>query len=143
MPRRILFATWNLFRNLLGLQGDLFGKAGNGAFVAYQAVAFDNYLEDQRVIVAIGYGGDDAEAVAAGFAFHPELLAGAAPEGDEAGGQGFGVAGFVEKSEHEDFSGSGILDDAGDEAVHFFKVDLRCFCSHWDSLLGLMAEILA
>ena len=66
-------------------QCDGLREAAYGAFVADEAVAFDLDAEEQSVVVAVGGGGDDAEAVAAGLAFHPEFVAGAAPEGDEAG----------------------------------------------------------
>jgi hypothetical protein len=103
----------------------LFGKAGDGAFVADKAVAFDHYSEDDCVVVAVGGCGDDAEAVAAGFTLHPELLAGAAPEGNEAGFEALGVADRVEEAKHEDFAGGCVLDDAWDQAVHFGEIDLR------------------
>ncbi len=83
MPRRILFATLDLLR-FWSLDGNLFGETGDRALVTDQAIAFDDDLEYQRVVVAIGSRGDDAQAVATGLAFHPELLAGTAPEGDEA-----------------------------------------------------------
>src|SRR5271165_1943483 len=95
MPRRSLLATGHplQFRRWRGRRdGDGLGEAGDGAFVTDEAVACDDDSEDQRVVVAVGGGGDDTQAVAAGFALHPELLAGAAPEGDEAGFQGFGAA---------------------------------------------------
>ena len=41
---------------------------------------------------------------------------------------------LVEEAEHEDFSGPGVLDNAGNEAVHFCKVNLceinLCFGHH-------------
>ena len=139
MPRRILLedgpetglGTLNLF---LRLDLDGLGEAGDGSFVADQTIAFDDNLEDNGVIVAVGGGGNDAEAVAAGFAFHPELLAGAAPEGNEAGFEGFGVADGVEEAEHKDFACTRILDDAWNEAVHLFKINLWQFGRHWGSL---------
>jgi len=121
----------NLF---LRLDLDGLGEAGDGSFVADQTIAFDDNLEDNGVIVAVGGGGNDAEAVAAGFAFHPELLAGAAPEGNEAGFEGFGVADGVEEAEHKDFACTRILDDAWNEAVHLFKINLWQFGRHWGSL---------
>src|SRR5271168_1125507 len=121
IPRRILLATLHL---CCRLDGDLLGEAGDGAFVADEAVAFYDYLEYQSIVVAVGCSGDDAQAVAAGFAFHPELLAGAAPEGDEAGFKAFGVAGCVEEAQHQHLAGSVVLYDAWDQAVHFGKVNL-------------------
>ena len=88
-----------------------------------QPIALDGNPEEQRVVVAVGRGGDDAQAVAAGFALHPQLLAGAAPEGDEAGLQGFGVADWVEKAQHQHLAGARILHDAGNEAVHLVEID--------------------
>jgi len=132
IPRRSLFAIGHL-DGCLRLDSDGLGETGDGAFMTDQAVAFDNNFENDCVIVAIGGGGDDAQAVAAGFAFHPELLAGAAPEGDEAGFEGFGVAGFIEEAEHEDFACGVVLYDAGDEAVHFFEIYLGLFGGHLDS----------
>jgi len=94
--------------------------------VAHQAVALDLYAEEQRIVVAISASGDDAKAVAAGLALHPELLAGAAPEGDEAGVEGFLVADFIEEAEHQHLSGFSVLHDAWDEAVHLGEVDYGC-----------------
>src|SRR5437763_13966327 len=79
IPRRSL-GIGVLFREFDGP-----GEARYRAFVTDQAVTFHFDFEEQRVIVAIGRGGDDAQAIAAGLPLHPELLARAAPEGDEAG----------------------------------------------------------
>src|SRR5580698_9549681 len=98
IPRRILFATLHLD---CGLDWDLFGEAGDSAFVADEAVAFDDDAEDQRIVVAVGCGRDNAQAVAAGFALHPELLAGAAPKGDKARLKCFGITGWIEKAQHQ------------------------------------------
>src|SRR5579863_8621326 len=126
MPSLSLLATGFLF--LIGLlsgfaEGERFGEAAYCAFVADETVAFYLDSEEQRVVVTVSGGGDDAEAIAAGFALHPELLAGAAPESDEAGFKGFGITDGVEKTHHQHFAGARILHDAGDEAVHFVKVD--------------------
>ena len=107
------------------------GEATDRAFVADQAVALDHDAKQQRVVVAVGGGGDDAQAVAAGFALHPQLLAGAAPEGDEAGFQGFGVADGVEKAQHQHLAGARILHDAGDQAVHLVEVDCCMSIAHF------------
>ena len=128
-----------LFAFRVGLAAGL-GEATDRALVADQSVALDHDAEQQRVVVAVGCGGDDAQAVAAGFALHPQLLAGAAPEGDKAGLKGFGVADGVEKAQHQHFAGACILHDAGDEAVHLVKVDC-CRVAHsfpysWLDLLG-------
>src|SRR5271165_209252 len=120
MPSLSLFATEFLF--LIGFrlagrgQGKRFSEATDGALVADQSVALNLDAEEQRIVVTVGGGRDDAQAVAAGFAFHPELLAGAAPESDKAGLQGFGIAGGVEKTQHQYFARACILHDAGREA---------------------------
>ena len=136
MPSLILFATLSLFQ-CCDLNWDLLGEARDGAFVADEAVAFDNDFEDDGVVVAVGGGGNYTKAIAAGFAFHPKLLAGTAPEGDESGFEGFGVADGVEEAEHEDLAGSGVLNYAGDEAVHFGEIDLGQFGRHLVSLISV------
>src|SRR5579871_293149 len=120
MPSRSLFAMSGL-RGLVEL--DRAGETTHGSLVAHQAVAFHFHAKQQRVVIAIGGGGDDAQAVAAGFALHPELLAGAAPEGDEACFESAGVAGGIEKAQHQHLAGAGILDDAGGESIHLVEVD--------------------
>ncbi len=105
-------------------------EATDRALVAHQAVAFHLDAKQQRVVVAVGGGRDDAQAVAAGFALHPQLLAGAAPEGDEAGLQRFGVADGVQKAQHQHFAGARILHDAGHQAIHFFEVDCCSRVAH-------------
>jgi len=97
------------------------GEATDGAFVADEAVSLDLDAKQDRVVVAVSGCGDDAQAVAAGFAFHPELLAGAAPEGDEACLQRLGVADGIEKAEHQHFAGARILHDAGARPSIFSK----------------------
>src|SRR5580698_8447581 len=97
MPRRSLSATGGL-RFFAG-RGRCDGprEATHGAFVTDEAVAFHLNAEEKRVIVAVGRGRDNTQSVAAGFALHPQLLAGAAPEGDEAGFEGFCVARGIEE----------------------------------------------
>ena len=111
--------------------------------MADQAVTLDDDAEDNCVVVAVGCGGDDAEAVSAGFALHPELFTGAGPEGDEAGFEGFGVAEGVEEAEHQHFAGGGVLDDAGDQAVHFVEIDCGQFGVHDVLILGVEAGVSA
>src|SRR5579863_3086150 len=84
MPRRSLLAIGGLQALALGLQVDGTSKTTDRSFVANQAVAFHFDPEQDGVVVAIGGGGDDAQPIAAGLAFHPQLLARAAPEGHEA-----------------------------------------------------------
>src|SRR5579864_5135690 len=59
------------------------GKTAHGSFVAHQPIAFHFHAKQQRIVIAIGGGGDHAQAVAAGLTLHPQLLASAAPESDE------------------------------------------------------------
>src|SRR5580698_4235505 len=81
IPRRSLLATGDL-RFLA--RCDWTREATDGAFVTNEAVSFDDDSEQQRIVVAICGGRNDAEAVSAGFAFHPEFLPRATPESDEA-----------------------------------------------------------
>src|SRR5690242_13771960 len=105
MPRRSLLATGGLLlREFNGPR-----ETAHRALMANQAIAFYFHAKQERVVVAIGGYGDDAQAVAAGFALHPQLLAGAAPEGDEAGFQGFLIAGLIQKTQHQHFSGARVL----------------------------------
>ena len=97
--------------------------------MANQPVAFDHDAKQQRVVVAVGRGGDNAQTVAAGFALHPQLLARAAPEGDEAGLQRLGVADGIEKAQHQHLAGVRILHDAGHQAVHLFEINCSVVCS--------------
>src|ERR1039458_5940847 len=78
--------------------GQRFGKATDRAFVADQPIAFHLDAKQQRIVVAVGRGGDDAQPVAAGLALHPQLLAGGAPEGYIDALQRSGIADGVEKT---------------------------------------------
>src|ERR1035441_6858244 len=140
MPSLSLLATSCLFL-FAGLavgagHGQGFGEATDRAFVADESVALDDDTKEHCVVVAVGCGGDDAQAIAAGLALHPQLLAGAAPEGDEAGFEGFGVADGVEKAQHQHLAGACILNDAGNEAVHLVKVDCGIRIAHFHPCLG-------
>ena len=73
-------------------------KAAHGAFVADEPVALDFDAEEERVLVAVGRDVDDAQAIAAGFALHPEFLAGAAPKCNKAGIFCFAPAFFVQET---------------------------------------------
>src|ERR1700756_994360 len=96
MPRRSFFAVVLLAighrLDLIRSQRDGTRKATHGAFVADEAVAFYLNAKEQCVVVAVGDGFENAQAISAGLALHPELLAGAAPEGDKAGFEGRPVA---------------------------------------------------
>src|SRR5208337_893093 len=151
MPSLNLLATIYLFL-IIGFldcsgRGDWLGEATDRALVAYQSVALDDHAKEQRIVVAVGCGGDDAQVVAAGFALHPQLLAGAAPKGDEAGLQGFCVADGVEKAEHQHLAGARILHNAGREAVHLVKINcgvriVHCFPWFW-SFSGFWSEFVS
>jgi len=91
--------------------------------VADEAVALDEDAEEEGVAIAVGEGFDDAEAIAAGGAFLPELGAGAAEESDVAGAEGEGEGVGIEEAEHEDLAGGGVLNDAGEEAAGFGEVE--------------------
>src|ERR1035438_9473089 len=97
MPSLNLLATIFLFPVIGGQQG--LGEAAHGSLMAYKAIALYHYAEEQRVVVAVGGGRNDAQAVAAGFAFHPQFLASAAPKGDEAGLQRFCIARGVKEAQ--------------------------------------------
>src|ERR1700685_1337358 len=86
IPSLSLLATRFLLLLRFGVAGGHDGprEAADGALVTDQAVAFNLDAEQQRVVVAIGCGGDDAQPVAAGLALHPQLLAGAAPKCEQA-----------------------------------------------------------
>src|ERR1035438_6924560 len=132
MPSLSLLATGFLF--LVVLVGrahrQRFGKTADRALMAHQSIALYLHAKQQRVVVAIGSGADDAQPVAAGFALHPQLLAGAAPEGDKAALQRFGIADGVEKAQHQHLARARILHDSGHEAIHLVKVDCRCRIAH-------------
>src|SRR5580698_8791392 len=138
IPRRILpvFAFSSLTTDSLlfsfSADSDGFGKAGDSAFVAYQAIAFDNHLEDDGVVVAVSGCRDDAQAVAAGFTLHPQLLTAAAPECDEAGFERLGVADWVEEAKHQNLAGRVVLHDARNQAIRLGEIDFwETFSAHW------------
>ena len=101
--------------------------------MANQAVAFDHDAKQQRIVVAIGRGRNDAQPIAAGLALHPKLLAGAAPEGYKAALQRLGIADRIEKTQHQHFAGARILHDSGHEAIHFVEVNCRGGVAHSSS----------
>src|ERR1039458_333863 len=127
MPSLSLLATYFLFLIVSFPVGcaerERLGEATDRALVADEAIALHLDAEKQRVVVAVGGGGDDAQAVAAGLALHPQLLAGAAPEGYKAGFQRFGIAGGIEKTQHQHLARARILHNAGRQAVHLVEVD--------------------
>src|SRR5271165_5141539 len=143
MPSLSLLATELLFLAIdfcVGRKRDWPRKATDGTLVTHQAVSFNLNAKQQRIVVAVRRRGNNAQAVTAGFALHPQLLARTAPESDEPGFQRFGVADGVEKAQHKHLAGGRILNDSRQQAVHFFKVNLRCVFAHFhpDSDLDLV-----
>src|SRR5580692_4968377 len=125
LATRFLFLAGALIRcfPIRGFKWQRFGEATDRAFVADKAIALDLYPKQKGVVVAIGSSGDYAQAVAAGFALHPQLLAGATPESHEAGLQRLGIADGVQKTEHQYFACARVLYDAGRQAIHFVEVN--------------------
>ena len=85
------------------------------ALVTGCADLFD--LNEQRVAVAIERDVLHRLGVAAGLAFHPEFLAGAAPEMSPAGRDCFFQRGAVHPRHHQHAAGGLFLDDGRDQAV--------------------------
>jgi hypothetical protein len=86
-----------------------------------RAEGFD--FDEEGVVVAIGGDFLDDEAVAGAFAFHPELVSGAAVEGDKAGGAGFFEGFGVHEADHQDAVGGGVLNYGREEAVEFGVIE--------------------
>src|ERR1700739_263118 len=125
-PRRSLLATRHLRRIR---KSERLGKATHGALVAYQSVALYDNAKQQSVVVAVGCSRNNAQSIAAGLTLHPKLLPGTAPEGDEPRLQCPGVAGRIEKAQHQHFAALCVLHDAGNKAVHLFEIN-RGLCAH-------------
>ena len=94
--------------------------------MADQAVAFHANLAEHRIVVAIGCGIGQAQAVAAGLALGPQLVAGAAIEGYVAGLKRLVERLLVHEAHHENLAVIGILHDGRGESPHLFKIDLHC-----------------
>ena len=69
----------------------------------------------ERVGFAVLVDAHQVEAVSAGCALLPELIAAAAPEGDETGAVGSRDGFPVHEPEHQHFARPGILNDGGNE----------------------------
>ena len=110
--------------------------------MAHQPIALNLHAKKKCVIVAIRRRGHDSQAIAAGFALHPKLLASAAPKSHEACFYCLGIAFRIQKAQHQDLPGSRVLHDAGDEAVHFVKIDLGLNAHHLSisSVYGAQAK---
>src|SRR3954451_24687605 len=67
------------------VSSDRLEEAGALAGVTDIAVTQPLHLQQHRVIVAVGEHLNDLQAVAGGFALHPQRVASAAEEGGEAG----------------------------------------------------------
>ena len=61
--------------------------------------------------------------MAGAFAFDPELVAGAAEEGDVAGGERFVERFAIHEADHEHAFGGGVLDDGRDQAVLLVEIE--------------------
>jgi hypothetical protein len=81
--------------------------------------------EKHRVAVAICPRPDNLKAIAGGFSFGPQSLASATVEGDEPCSQRRLQRLPVHEANHEQFRGSGVLNDCGSQALHFAEVDLH------------------
>src|SRR5581483_2178249 len=90
-------------------------KAGLITFVTGRPDLLD--LDQKRVAVAIEGNVLDSLRVAAGFAFHPELLTGTAPEMSFAGLQGFFQRAAVHPGHHQDAAGFVFLDDGRNQPL--------------------------
>ena len=104
--------------------------------MADESISLDDHAKDNRVIVAIRGGRDDAQAIAAGLAFHPKLLASSTPKSHKARVKRPGIADGVEEAEHQDLPGCIILHYAWNQAIHLIKIYCRCVVGrhHLDSL---------
>ena len=103
--------------------------------MADQAVALDAHLAENGVVVAVGGGIGEAQAVAAGLALGPQLVAGAAVEGYVAGLKRLVERLLVHEAQHENLAVVGILNDGRGESPHLFKIDLHCPFPRWTGLL--------
>jgi len=79
------------------------------------------YTDEQRIGVAIEEDLPYAQEVAAGFAFLPKALAGAAEKVDLAGALGALERFGIQESKHEHFLRGVVLNDGGNQPVHFRK----------------------
>ena len=102
--------------------------------MADQSVALHPHLAEHRIVVAIGGRIGQAQAVAAGLALGPQLVAGAAVKGYVAGLKRLVERLLVHEAHHENLAVIGILHDRRGESPHLFKIDLHCSCSSLDWL---------
>jgi hypothetical protein len=82
-------------------------------------------MDKQSVGVAIQAQLTDLKDMAAGLAFFPEFVARAAEEDDLAGFPGQPVSLGIHKAEHEDLTGSMILDYGGEKAATLVKSEFH------------------
>src|SRR5205807_8440385 len=90
-------------------------KAGLVTFVARRADLLD--LNQESIAVAVEGNVLDRLSVAAGFAFHPELLAGAAPEMGFARLDSFFQRSAIHPGHHQHAPGGLFLDNGGNQAA--------------------------
>src|SRR5579871_1306336 len=132
-PRRSLLATVRLPACVYRAR-----EAAHRTFMANEAVALNHDAEEERVIVAVCRRGDHTKAVAARFAFHPQLLPGAAPKSHEAGFKCLRITHPVQKTEHKHFTCSSVLHNARNQAIHLVEVNRLCRVRH-----GLPCDLFA
>src|SRR5271169_1695342 len=103
IPSLSLLATKFLFLALAGVgaKRNWPREAAHRALMAHQPVALHLHAKQQRVVIAIRRDRKNPQPVAAGLAFHPKLLARAAPERDVTRFQRARVALRVEETQHQ------------------------------------------
>ena len=77
--------------------------------MADHATAFDGYLQQQRIGVAVGARGDNAQPVAGTFSFGPEAIAGAAVKSDVTFRDGSLEGLAVHKANHQHLAAGSVL----------------------------------
>jgi hypothetical protein len=92
--------------------------------VAHQSIAFHADLDQYRILVAICGSRDEAQAVSAGLAFHPQFVTCAAEERHIPRAQCIVESFAVHESHHKDVAIVGVLHYGGRESLHFFEIDL-------------------
>jgi hypothetical protein len=94
--------------------------------MAHQAVALDPHFAEDGIVVAIGCGIDETQAIATGLAFGPQFVAGATVEGYVPSLKRLVERLLVHEANHENFAIIGILNDCRGESPHFLEIDLHC-----------------
>src|ERR1051326_8822403 len=107
-------------------------RAEETGFVSFMTGGTDLFdLDQQRVAVAVEGDFLDRLRVAAGFAFHPEFLARAAPEIGPAGFDGLFQRRPVHPGHHQDAAGGLFLNDRRDQPVRIeFQMFVKVHGAH-------------